>query len=89
MAAVSVSTPYPHHVVDRYRKRGYWAGVTLGDAFEASVAEHAERVAVVDGARRVTYRELGTLVDRIARHLATRGISHGEPHQVSRLARGE
>ena len=68
----------PIDVVERYRKRGYWAGITLGDAFATSVAENADRIAVVDGARRVTYRELGALVDRFARHLAVRGISRGE-----------
>ncbi|PYM13134.1 MAG: 2,3-dihydroxybenzoate-AMP ligase, partial [Candidatus Rokuibacteriota bacterium] len=55
---------YPDDVAERYRKRGYWAGLTLGDAFDASIAEHADRVAVVDGTRRLTYRDLGTLVDR-------------------------
>jgi 2,3-dihydroxybenzoate---[aryl-carrier protein] ligase len=68
---------WPAEVAERYRARGYWAGLPLGDAFARSVAQHAEREAVVDGARRLTYRELGRLVDRLALHLAERGISGG------------
>jgi 2,3-dihydroxybenzoate-AMP ligase len=68
---------WPPEFADRYRERGYWAGVTLGEAFDRSVARHAGREAVVDGARRLTYRDLGRLVDRLALHLAERGIAGG------------
>jgi non-ribosomal peptide synthetase component E (peptide arylation enzyme) len=67
--------PWPPELARRYRERGYWTGETLGEVFDRSVAAHAGRVAVVDGERRVTYRQLGTLVDRLALHLAERGIS--------------
>ena len=70
--------PWPVDVAQRYRDRGVWQGVSLGEAFDRSVAAHADRVAVVDGERRITYRELGRLVDRVARHLAARGIADGE-----------
>ena len=65
---------WPPEFAQRYRARGYWAGTTLGQAFDRSVGAHADRVAVVDGARRLTYRELSRLVDRCAVHLALRGI---------------
>ncbi len=68
---------WPPEFARRYRERGYWAGVPLGEAFDRSVARHAEREAVVDGGRRLTYRELGGLVDRLALHLAERGIAAG------------
>ncbi|MGH7319565.1 MAG: AMP-binding protein [Candidatus Rokuibacteriota bacterium] len=68
---------WPDDVASRYRARGYWAGVTLSDAFDRSVAAHADREAVVDGARRLTYRALGGLVDRLAIHLAVRGVADG------------
>ncbi|HEV8307023.1 MAG TPA: AMP-binding protein [Methylomirabilota bacterium] len=68
---------WPPDVARRYRERGYWADVPLGDAVDRSIARHAEREAVVDGARRLTYRELGQLVDRLALHLAERGIASG------------
>jgi 2,3-dihydroxybenzoate-AMP ligase len=68
---------WPAEFAHRYRARGYWAGETIGQAFDRSVAAHASRVAVVDGDRRLTYRELGRLVDRLALHLARRDIRQG------------
>jgi 2,3-dihydroxybenzoate-AMP ligase len=68
---------WPPELARRYCERGCWTGVTLGEAFGRSVAAHADRLAVVDGGRRVTYRELGELVERLAVHLAERGIANG------------
>jgi 2,3-dihydroxybenzoate-AMP ligase len=68
---------WPPEAARTYRARGYWAGIALGDAFDRSVAANAERTAVVDGERRLTYRDLGALVDRFALHLAERGVAGG------------
>jgi 2,3-dihydroxybenzoate-AMP ligase len=70
--------PWPLDVARRHRERGDWAGVTIGEAFDDAVGLHADRIAVVDGERRVTYRELGQLVDRLALGLAGRDICDGE-----------
>jgi 2,3-dihydroxybenzoate-AMP ligase len=77
--------PWPEPFARRYRQRGYWTGETLGDAFDRAVAAHAARVAIVDGERRLSYHLLGTLVTRLALHLAERGISRGH-HAVFQLA---
>lgn len=69
---------WPPEFAEQYRQRGYWIDVPIGDAFERAVATHAEREAVVDGERRLTYRELGQLVERLALHLAQRGIASGK-----------
>jgi len=69
--------PWPADITERYRARGYWTGETLGSAFDRSVAAHADRVAVVEGERRLTYRQLAGLVDRLARHLVEREIVGG------------
>ena len=69
--------PWPESFARRYRERGHWAGMTLGDALERSFAANADRLALVDGERRLTYRELGRLVDRLALHFAERGIARG------------
>ena len=71
--------PWPSELARRYRARGHWRGVTLGDALRESFATNAERVAVVDGARRVTYAELDRLVNRLALHFADLGIIRGAP----------
>lgn len=68
---------WPPEFAHRYRARGWWAGETIGQALDRSVAAHAGRVAVVDGERRLTYRELSRLVDRLALHLAARDIRRG------------
>lgn len=62
----------------RYRAEGYWAGIPLGDSFRASVERNADRIAVVEGARRLTYAELGALVSGAAARLAELGIRSGE-----------
>ncbi len=69
--------PWPASFAERYRRLGYWTEETIGDAFDGAVGGHAERVAVVEGELRLTYRELGQLVNRLAGHLAERGIRQG------------
>jgi 2,3-dihydroxybenzoate-AMP ligase len=69
--------PWPDDVAACYQALGYWTGETIGDAFDRSVTKHADRLAVVDGARRVSYAELGRQVDRLALHLADRKIAAG------------
>jgi 2,3-dihydroxybenzoate-AMP ligase len=71
--------PWPDDLAAHYRARGHWAGTTLGEAFRHSVAANADRLAVVDGGRRVTYAELGRLVDRLALHFADRRLARGAP----------
>jgi 2,3-dihydroxybenzoate-AMP ligase len=68
---------WPAETAARYTADGYWRGITIGEAFDQSVRRHAEREAVVDGGRRTNYRELGSLVERLALHLAERGICGG------------
>ena len=63
--------PWPADVARRYRERGGWRGTTLGEAVRRSFAVHADRVAVVDGERRITYAEPGRFSDRLALHLRT------------------
>jgi 2,3-dihydroxybenzoate-AMP ligase len=70
---------WPAKVAAGYAARGYWKGVTIGDVFDESSRKHAEREAVIDGNRRLTYESLALLVDRLALHFAERGICNGRP----------
>src|SRR3972149_6308110 len=63
----------PPECAHRSRARGYWAGTTIGQAWDRAAGANADRVAVVDGARRVTYRALSALVDRLPRGPPPRG----------------
>src|SRR3989441_8392771 len=69
--------PWPADIAQRYRARGSWTGEPIGSAFDRSAAAYAERVAVVDGDRRLTYGHLAGLVARLAHHLAQREIVRG------------
>src|SRR5437763_2344661 len=70
---------WPPDTAARYLAKGYWRGVTIGDVFQNSVRVHSNREAIVDGPRRLSYRELGLLVERLALHFAERGICSGRP----------
>ena len=67
--------PWPADLVERYRAAGYWTGQTIGEMFETSVRAHAGRTALVSAGRRLTYAEVGHLVDRLACHLLRLGIT--------------
>src|SRR6185312_11314856 len=66
--------PYPPDLVARYRERGYWEDRPLVDHFRDAFARFAGRTAIVFGDERVTYRQLGQRVDRLALHLLDLGL---------------
>ncbi|MEV6345859.1 AMP-binding protein [Actinoplanes sp. NPDC051851] len=49
---------WPEDVAARYRERGHWTGRTLFSLLADRAADAADRVAVIDGEREVTYGEL-------------------------------
>ncbi len=66
--------PYPPDLAARYRARGYWEDRSLASHFDEAFARYADRVAVVAGAERLTYRTLAERVERVALHLVRLGI---------------
>jgi len=66
--------PFPPEFAERYRRNGYWKGRTLGEWFDDWTARFGGRTAIVAGAERVTYAELGRRVDRVAHALAGLGL---------------
>ncbi|PJJ05990.1 2,3-dihydroxybenzoate-AMP ligase [Streptomyces sp. 2333.5] len=69
---------WPKEFADRYRERGYWRGRTLGALLRERAAATPDAVAVVDGARRWTYRELDERADRLASGLCELGLAPGD-----------
>jgi 2,3-dihydroxybenzoate-AMP ligase len=65
---------WPPELAERYRREGHWAGITIGEMFEASVRAHGSRPALVAGEQRLTYAELGARVQRVAGHLVRLGF---------------
>ena len=66
--------PYPEELAARYRQRGYWEDRPLIDHFRESFARNADRVAIMSGDERVSYRQLGERVERLALHLLELGL---------------
>lgn len=67
-------TPWPEEFARRYRERGYWEDITLAAMLQQSIDRHGAKEALVCGARRVSYRELGERIDRLAYGLARCGF---------------
>lgn len=61
------------------------AAATFTDALDAAAVRHADKVALIDGSRRLTYRELHALVERVSAALAETGVGPGDV-VTSRLA---
>jgi 2,3-dihydroxybenzoate-AMP ligase len=68
------AVPWPAEYAERYTAKGHWEGVALGDRLHAAADATPDAIAVVDGDRRVTYRELAERADAAASRLATLGL---------------
>src|SRR4051794_28673060 len=68
----------PDDEVEHWRRAGYWEGLTLGGMLHAAAREHGERVALVCAERRITYQDLDTWADRLARGFARAGLNAGD-----------
>ncbi|MEJ3747314.1 AMP-binding protein [Actinomycetes bacterium KLBMP 9797] len=66
---------WPADLAARYRAAGYWQGETLGGFLDRIAAEFGDRVAIVDGARRWSYRELDARAGRLAAGLRRLGVA--------------
>ncbi|MFO1362536.1 MAG: AMP-binding protein [Burkholderiales bacterium] len=66
--------PFPPEFAERYRRKGYWKGKTLGDCFDEWTARGGARTAVVADAERVSYAELARRVNRAAEAFAALGL---------------
>lgn len=70
--------PWPEEVAERYRREGYWQGLTLGELLREWAARHGERTALVHGDSRITYAEVDAAADRRAAGLHGLGIRAGD-----------
>jgi len=67
--------PFPPEFAERYRERGYWADKSLAQEFKVVFERYAERVALIDRDRSVTYAELDCLSSNLALHLLGAGLA--------------
>jgi 2,3-dihydroxybenzoate-AMP ligase len=66
--------PFPPEFARRYRERGYWQDRSLAQEFAAVFARYADRVALVDGEREYTYRDVDGSSTRLALNLLALGL---------------
>jgi 2,3-dihydroxybenzoate-AMP ligase len=65
---------FPAAFMARYRQRGYWQDRPLISHFLERFSGFAERTAVIDGERQITYAELGQQAERVALNLLDLGL---------------
>jgi 2,3-dihydroxybenzoate-AMP ligase len=70
--------PWPEDFAERYVAQGYWRGDPLGAHLWRWADTYGDRVAVVDGDTRLTYRELAETADGLAGRLADLGLRAGQ-----------
>ena len=70
--------PWPDDIASRYREKGYWTGQSFAGFLRDIADRHGDRLAVVAGHVRWTYRQLETEALRVASGLATLGITAGD-----------
>ncbi|MFG2550934.1 (2,3-dihydroxybenzoyl)adenylate synthase [Streptomyces sp. NPDC048581] len=68
------AVPWPADQAERYTAQGYWEGIALGDRLHAAADRAPDTVALVDGDRRLTYRQLAERADAAALRLAALGL---------------
>jgi 2,3-dihydroxybenzoate-AMP ligase len=66
--------PFPPDFARRYRERGYWADKSLAEEFKIVFERYANRVALIDRERSITYAELDRLSDNLALNLLDLGL---------------
>jgi 2,3-dihydroxybenzoate-AMP ligase len=65
---------FPSEFAARYRAKGYWENRSMAAVFAEAFAKNAERVAVIDRHRSVTYGELDAGSTRLALNLLDQGL---------------
>src|SRR6202163_336357 len=66
--------PFPPEFAQRYRERGYWADKSLAEEFKVVFERYADRIALIDRDRSITYAELDRLSSNLALHLLGAGL---------------
>lgn len=66
------------HIAKKYIQLGYWEPLTLGEQLRLWARRYQERIAVVEGQRRITFTGLDYQTDRLAAGLSGLGIRKGD-----------
>ncbi|WP_217549229.1 (2,3-dihydroxybenzoyl)adenylate synthase [Pantoea sp. GbtcB22] len=69
-------TRWPDDLAARYREKGYWLDVPITDILARH--QHNDAIAVIDGDRQISYREMDVLSSNLAAALQRRGLQNGD-----------
>jgi 2,3-dihydroxybenzoate-AMP ligase/mycobactin salicyl-AMP ligase len=67
-------TPYRAEDAERYKRLGWWQGLTFGDVLDRAADHYPDKEAFVDGATRLTFSQARNRVNRLAIGLMNLGI---------------
>lgn len=70
--------PFTQEEINQYVSKGFWPNLTFGDLLDRNVASFPDRVALIDDAKEVTWRELKEKSDRLAIHFKKMGLNYGD-----------
>jgi 2,3-dihydroxybenzoate-AMP ligase/mycobactin salicyl-AMP ligase len=73
---------YKKKDMKKYRLKGWWSGLTLGDIFDKATDLYSRKEALVDGKSRYTFGQLREKVDRLAIALLGQGIQPGDSAMI-------
>jgi 2,3-dihydroxybenzoate-AMP ligase len=65
---------FPAEFAARYRAKGYWEGRSLRDTFDEAFELYADRIAIIDREKSVTYAQLNERATRLALNLLDEGL---------------
>lgn len=66
--------PWPEKISDSYAAKGYWNNIPLGEAFDRAAEVFTDREALVYGDERISFNQLKSGSDRIARYFLKLGL---------------
>ena len=71
-------TPYHAKDAEKYTRKRWWLGLTMGDIFDRAGDLYPEREALVGEGKRYTWEQLRALVDTLAYNLLQEGFERGD-----------
>jgi 2,3-dihydroxybenzoate-AMP ligase/mycobactin salicyl-AMP ligase len=71
-------TPFRAEDVERYKRLGWWGGLTFGDILDRAADRYPDKEAFVDGTTRLTFAQARDKVNRLAISLMNLGIGPTE-----------
>jgi 2,3-dihydroxybenzoate-AMP ligase len=66
--------PFPPDYAARYRAKGYWQDRSIAQEFVPVFERFADRIALIDGERQFTYRDIDRISDNLALNLLELGF---------------